>query len=39
MRGVEDWPHLKNINIVGLADKRVTILIGGDVPEALCSLN
>ena len=38
IKDVRDWPHLKNINIVDLVDKRVTILIGSDVPEALCPL-
>ena len=35
---MEEWPHLKNIDIADLVDKKVTILIGSDVPEALCSL-
>ena len=35
---VMDWPHLKNIDIADLVDKRVTILIGSDVLEALCPL-
>ena len=35
---VETWPHLKNIDILDLVDKKVTILIGSDVLEALCPL-
>lgn len=30
-----DWPHRKNIDIADLVNKRVTILIGSEVPEAL----
>ena len=35
-KDVEEWPHLQNIDIADLVDKKVTILIGIDVPEALC---
>ena len=37
-KDVMDWPHLRNIDIADLVDKKVTILIGSDVPEALCPL-
>ncbi|XP_046855980.1 uncharacterized protein LOC124449080 [Xenia sp. Carnegie-2017] len=35
---VKGWSHLKGVNLTDLVDKKVTILIGSDVPEALCPL-
>ena len=35
---VQDWSYLKDVDISDLVDKKVTILIGSDVPEALCPL-
>lgn len=35
---VQQWSHLKDVDITDLVDKKVTILIGSDVPEALCPL-
>ena len=35
---VQQWPHLKNVDITDLVDKKVTILIGSDAPVALCPL-
>ena len=35
---VQQWSHLKDVDITDLVDKEVTILIGSDIPEALCPL-
>ena len=35
---VQQWSHLKDIDVADLVDKKVTILIGSDVPEALCPI-
>ena len=35
---VQDWSYLKDVDISDLVDKKVTILIGSDVPEPLCPL-
>ena len=35
---VQQWFHLKDVDIADLVDKKVTILIGSDVPEALCHI-
>lgn len=37
-KDVHDWPHLKGVDIADLVDKKVSILIGSDTPEALCPL-
>jgi uncharacterized protein len=35
---VRQWSHLKDVELADLVNKEVTILIGSDVPEALCPL-
>ena len=32
-------PHLKDLNIPGVDDNQVTLLIGANVPEAKCMKN
>ncbi len=35
---VRQWSHLKDVELTDLVNKKVTILIESDVPEALCPL-